>query len=257
MSWTAYVPTTWTAGTAITTTLLAHMETQYTNIIGYLAYHTHNSRYYLESLSDSYFWNANNDGAGSTMNADMLGGQHAAQMSGGLLAGVIGFWWGTSADFSGELLTNYPNWHVADGVDGSENLTGLFPFGASNAGDTGPTYIYPVKYQIGNEFITPYGLVTITGVQLSVYQSMHSHGMNDAAPSSHGNYNCPGGSPCTSVAEAGVLANITQYACGVNGTNNAHTHSASFVGTEVNLSPPAMALIPIQYGNYNNGVWTP
>ena len=248
MTWIAYVPTTWASGTSITTTLLAHMETQYTNIIAYLAQHNHDARYYIEGTMDTYFWNIDNDGPGSGLNADTLQGQHASSMSAGVTPGICGFWLGSLGDFSGKLLGGYPNWHIADGTDGSIKLTDLYPIGGAKVGDL-------VGYQVGatpgNYFVTASATVIISGHTLSIAEAVHTHNLTDWGPIQPVNtYNAGG----TTAQHPSLISG--QSITTSLGSVNTHNHGATYSGSVIYMDPLYIALIPIQYGNYN-GTWSP
>ena len=206
---------------------------------------------------DSYFWTADSDGSGSTLNADLLGGFEGSAISSGIENGVIGFWYGTLANFTGKLLTGYLNWHIADGTDGSEDLTDQFPIGASAVGSG-----YQVGTQMGNKTFKPAGSVLISSHILTIAEIMHIHNLEDDYAAHGGNteLSAAGSGPCASYVQ-NLTPSITSSVGGklVGGVyaTQPHVHDATFEGSAANLLPPFMALIPVQFGNYSGGVWSP
>jgi hypothetical protein len=213
----------------------------------YLGEHNHNTRYYKKIEQDSYFWSTENDGSDSGLDADKLEGTEGDSIASGVDNGIIGFWYGTLSNFTGKLLTGYPNWHIADGSDGSMDLTDLFPIGASAVGSG-----YQVGYTIGSNTFKPAGTAIISTHILTIEEIMHTHSLLDYRP---------GAVLTTSNAWPGntMMGYWTSRETITSsiGSGQGHDHPATFVGNESSLLPPFLALIPIQYGTYSGGSWSP
>jgi hypothetical protein len=242
-----YVPKTWSSGTPILAADLNHLQEQYQVILDYLTIHNHNSRYYLKAPMDSYFWSAENDGSGSGLDADLLEGAEGSSISSGMDAGIIGFLAGTLANFTGHLLTGYPNWHIANGIDGSQDLTELFPIGASALGSG-----YQVSTTVGTRTIKPAGTVFVQTHILTFYEIMHTHVIPQMGPGDK-----TGSGDTGSYIPFGAIGYYPGNPTGNSGSGLGHGHPGSFEGSTSELFPPFIALIPIQYGNWDGANWTP
>ena len=247
----AYVPKTWSSGTPMLASDLNHLQMQYQAILDYLAAHNHNERYYLKNEMDSYFWSIENDGSGSTLDADLLGGSEGDEISSGIENGVIGFWYGTLADFTGKLLTGYLNWHIADGTNGSEDLIDKFPVGASAVGSG-----YQAGTAQGTRTFKPAGSIIIQSRVLTIDDIMHFHYLEEKTENT--GVGCRTGTACNNQPPFtwGPPIATNQITLSIGG-GLGHNHDATFAGDAADLLPPFLALIPVQFGNYENGVWTP
>jgi hypothetical protein len=227
----------WDSSTNISAVRLNHLQEQYQDIEDFLASHNHNDRYFLQKEMDSYFWDSLNDGAGSTLNADKLEGSEGADISSGIDNGIIGFWYGTLADFTDKLLTGYPNWHLCDGTDGTEYIQDLFPIGASSPGSG-----YQVGDVLGNNGFKPAGSVIISGHILTIDEIQHYHPLIDLRPG-------PGGENGGTSYSMSILQGWTsaERVTSSVGGGQVHNHAGTFVGNVSNLFPPFMSLIAIQY----------
>jgi hypothetical protein len=234
----SYVPNpTWTSSTPINADLLNHLQTQYQFIIDFLASHNHNDQYFLQNEMDSYFWNAANSGPGSTLNADKLEGSEGADISSGIDNGVIGFWYGTLADFTGKLLTGYPNWHLCDGTDGTEDLRDLFPIGASAPGSG-----YQVGDNVGNNGFKPAGSVIISGHILTIDEINHYHYLTEFGAI----WGQAGAGSGTIKPYNNIISSQASITSSVGG-GGSHNHAGTFAGATSNLFPPFLSLICVQY----------
>jgi hypothetical protein len=246
----AYVPKVWSSSSVIAVSDIEHMQLQYDEIMTELEAHTHDDRYHTKEESDSYFWNADNDGPGSGLNADKLEGTEGADIESGLTPGIIGFWYGSLSSFSGKLLTGYPNWHIADGSDGSEDLSDIFPIGAYAVGSG-----YQVGASAGNTSIKPTASVLIANHILTIEEIMHRHKLTDRYPSGSG-YGGGGSMGYTTYWPTGNYLGEGRETSTV-GTGQGHNHDGVFTGRSSSLDPLYLALIPVQYGTYSGGVWAP
>jgi hypothetical protein len=164
----AYTKTTWVSNTLISVANLQKIETQYTLFLADLETHIatgHPSLYYTKTLMDSYFWDADNDGSDSTLNADTLGGSHAAAIAGGIPSGFMG-WWNPQ---NGAVPAS---WLFCDGNSGTYDIRNRFPIGASGTLAAGSA--------VGNSQITPEGSITVAACTLTVPQIFHIHATTDA-----------------------------------------------------------------------------
>lgn len=232
----AYVPNDeWASDTTITAEKLNHMQTQYAEIISYLEEHDHDNRYYPKAEMDSYFWSIDTDGSGSGMDCDTLDGVDASAIAGGVEPGIVIWYWGPMSDFTGKLLTADNTWHIADGTDGTIDLTDYFVVGAGGS--------YSVGQELGNATFKPAGTVTIASHVLTVTESMHTHSMTDYYPTKK--EQGVGSHCCSSYTVAPTLSGNASTT-GYNGGGQGHTHPGSFAGSSSSLLPPYVALIPIQ-----------
>lgn len=224
----------WAAGDLLTTAVMDHFETIYTEASSYLASHTHDGSYYTQAEMLAGFWHAGNDGSGSGADADLLykstGNLHASSFAGlGVPAGLVILWYGSVASIPA-------GWHICDGTAGTIDLRGKFPVGAGtgsaySVGDTG-----------GSTTFTAAGTVTVTGHSLTVDEIPgHTH-------------------PYTEVIGIGLATSYggsvicVRHEGGGNtpdaGSGDAHGHSAaegtSFSGNAVASLPYCYALCYIQ-----------
>ena len=129
----AYTKTTWLHDTVMTTGLMNHAETQYTEGHAYLLSHNHNTLYYTMSQMDARYWYAGNDGTGSGTNADLmeygntpLDAEDFATL--GSVSGLIIMWGGAQAAIP-------TGWVLADGENGTHDMRDKFVEGAGNTNE--------------------------------------------------------------------------------------------------------------------------
>ena len=243
-----YTPKSWLRSTPFLLADFNHMQEQYAEIMAHLESHDHDDRYYPKAEMDSFFWSTENDGSGSDLNADLLQGTEGADIESGVTPGIIGFWYGTLADFTGKLLTGYPNWHIADGSDGSEDLIDQFPIGASAIGSG-----YQKGEAHGSATFKPVGSIIIASHILTIAEIMHTHPIYDEywpKGSTRPDPDVSGGS-----AKGATITDSSAITSSVGG-GEPHDHTGTFIGDITDLLPPFISLIPVQYGNYS-GNWTP
>ena len=216
----AYTKTTWTSGTAITTSLLNHLESQYSEAKSLVDNHDHDSRYYTETEMNSGFWHAGNDGAGSGCDADTLGGHEASYFAGtGVPSGLI-------IMFSGATPGG---WYDCNGSNGTPDLRDKFIVGAGNS--------YSVGNTGGVASITPTATVTIATHALALDElTSHYHPYTDWYTTSRSR------NPATKYT---IMSASTSHSGSTNsqGGGDAHGHPGStFDGDAQENRPPYYAL---------------
>lgn len=226
----AYTKTNWTSTTTITTTLLNHAETQYDEIMSVYMGHNHDSVHYTEDNVNTIFWNVNNDGHGSGMDADLLyysgGNKHYEDLVGGAVpSGIIIMWSGSTVP---------SGWYLCDGNNGTPNLLNKFVIGAGGTlspGATGrPTPAGTQDYQI-----KPTASVTIGSYSLTLENIAHSHGYGDwTGTGSTLNY----GSGSRATGNSSIERNTGSAGGNASGSADPHTHSATFTGSDCDVRPP-------------------
>ena len=225
-----YTPKTWTTSDPVAVADLLHLDSQYAAIETDLAAHVltgHPAAYRTKTDMDSYFWNADNDGAGSSLNADTLVGLHAAEISGGVASGIM-FWWypGNGAVPAGH--------YFCDGSNGTYDMRNRFPVGASGTLAVGST--------VGNATISAEGTVSVTATTLTVANIFHTHTLLDSRDAAHIQYENSGGySPIAHDYTDNANA-TTNY----QGTGNSHAHPGTFAGDAKALDPLFQYLVIIQ-----------
>jgi len=213
-----YTPTEWASATPFTPELFNHIETQADEIASDLATHDaagHLDCYYTEAEMQSYFWYGGNDGDGSTLNADALGGSHAAAIQSGAPSGLMIFWNPNIALSAG--------WVFCDGDNGTYDMRNRFPTGASGT--------LAVGTAVGNATITLNGDITVASHTLTTEEIYHTHGFTDQLWESI-MYIWSGGSGTHSGRET-TVSDVTTYV----GGGQSHTHPGTFTGTSYDNLP--------------------
>lgn len=230
----SYTKTTWTSSTNITTTLLNHAETQFDEAYAVYSGHNHDSTHYTRSQSDNIFWNNDNDGDGSGMDADLIyhpsGNKHASDLSGASVAsGIIIMWSGSSIP---------PGWILCDGTGGTPDLRGRFVVGAGNSYNPGATG-RPTPAGTEIYHVKPNASVSIGYHALTLAEITHTHTVTDY----HGGGGSMGyGSGSIATGNTYIERN-TGSSCGnASGNADAHTHSATFTGNDCDVRPPYYVL---------------
>jgi len=218
----AYTKTTWTSGTAITTSLLNHLETQYSEAKSLVDSHNHDSRYYTESEMNSGFWHAGNDGTGTGCDADTLGGHEASYFAGvGVPSGLI-------IMFSGATPSG---WYDCNGANGTPDLRDKFVVGAGSG--------YEVGASGGAASVTPTATVTVADHSLTVDEIPgHTHSYIDKYRGGTAYYNPQASTGPVATAPSDHSRNTDTKGGGV-----AHGHEGStFTGDAQENRPPYYAL---------------
>lgn len=229
-----YTPKTWIDLSDLIYTDLNHIELQYMEIMSYLNSHNHDARYYTKTLSNSYFWNTGNDGAGSTLDADKLGGKEASAITGGAEIGIGGYYYGTLDGFTDGVLDVDPTWHICDGTDGTINILDVFVIGAGS---------FAVGSSGGNSSFKPHGTIVIDSHVLTLSEIMHTHALVDyyGKPKDVGTASIDYGYFTPGYALDYNITSTTSV-----GTGGGHNHTSTFAGASHGLLPPYRTLIPIQ-----------
>ncbi|MCK9571613.1 hypothetical protein M0R72_21865 [Candidatus Pacearchaeota archaeon] len=215
-----YTPTEWASDTPFTPELFNHIETQADEITSDLATHDaagHLDRYYTEAEMQSYFWHDGNDGDGSTLNADALGGSHATAIQSGAPSGLMIFWNPNIALSAG--------WVFCDGAEGSGtyDMRSRFPIGASGTLSVGAA--------IGNATITLNGDITVAAHTLTTEEIYHTHNYSDQSAITA--YIGSSGGGATQYTARITDNIITSYV----GGGQSHTHPGTFTGVAYDNLP--------------------
>jgi hypothetical protein len=216
-----YTPTEWASDTPFTPTLFNHIETQADKIAADLVTHNaagHLDRYYTEAEMQSYFWYGGNDGDGSTLNADTLGGSHAAAIQSGAPSGLMIFWNPNIALHAGWVFCN------GAGGSGTYDMRGRFPIGASGT--------LAVGTAVGNATMTLEGDITVSGHTLTTEEIYHIHTYTDQSNPTDILYTpVTGGS--NGFGPMTTRSDITSYV----GGGQSHTHPGTFTGASYDNLP--------------------
>jgi hypothetical protein len=225
----------WSASDKITTVKMNNFETQYTEITSYLNSHDHTATYYTKAEMISTFWCADNDGAGSGADADLIyhkdGNMEVADFAGkGVPTGIIILW---------AESTIPTGWALCDGSNGTIDLRDKFVVGAG----TGSNYSVG---DAGNGIHKVVGSVTIAGHSLTTAEiAGHQHALQDKHP----------GSGACGYGQEGTGWRYPIMTSGSSTTGNsnigkatadAHTHSATLEGDNFTITPIYYALKFIQ-----------
>ncbi|MCK9571481.1 hypothetical protein M0R72_21205 [Candidatus Pacearchaeota archaeon] len=215
-----YTPTAWASGTPFTPEAFNNIETQADEIAADLATHDaagHLDRYYTEAEMQSYFWYGGNDGDGSTLNADTLGGSHAAAIQSGAPSSLMIFW--------NPNIALHADWVFCDGAEGSGtyDMRGRFPIGASGTLSVGSA--------VGNATITLAGDVTVAGHTLTTEEIFHTHTYVDQSTTLLPYMPLAGTDRQSGAFTSRSL--ITSYV----GGGQSHTHPGTFTGASYDNLP--------------------
>lgn len=220
----AYVKIDWTEETAITHTRLNLMETQYDEFYSSYDGHNHDSRYYTEAEADARFFDADNDGAGSGLDADTVDGYNTAQIEAEVIPrGAIGIWSGS--------YESIPAGYVAcNGLNSTPDLRDRFVVGAGGGYSRGDTGGYATR--------TPTGTLSIAGHSVTIDEMpSHNHSYDDI--------HWAGNSPRENgvITSAGGGDTSSGRTTGTTGSGSAHGHSGSTIVFDAyNNQPPYHAL---------------
>ncbi len=226
----AYSKTPWASNTPISIANLQKIESQYTLFLANLATHVttgHPATYYTEALMDSYFWHADNDGDGSTLNVDTLSGEHAAAIAGGIPSGFMGWW-------NPENGAVPASWLFCNGSNGTYDMRNRFPVGASGTLAAGSA--------VGNSQVTPEGTITVGACTLTTENIHHTHNIYDYFLATIGTVYTNGDSSgymCYTVSYAAATTSAT-------GGGGSHDHPGTFTGNAASLDPLFQYLVIIQ-----------
>jgi len=217
-----YIPKNWDAGDAVSVADMNHIETQVEEIAADLAIHDAAGHviYYEKPTLESCFWNTGNDGAGSGLNVDMLEGVHAAAIQGGAPAGLMIFW--------NPNIALDPAWEFCDGQNGTYDMRGRFPIGASGTLSVGTA--------VGNATIALEGTVNVAGHTLTTQEIYHTHPYTDQSYTLtqwYVNTGAAGGYNANFAANGTPTAIVTSYV----GGGQPHTHPGAFTGAAYDNLP--------------------
>jgi hypothetical protein len=224
-----YTKKTWTETDVLTLADLEHLDGQYDEISTDLAAHIitgHPTVYRPATDMDQYFWHAENDGDGSTLDADTLDGSHAEDIVGGVDSGIMVWWYPENGDVPDGFL-------FCDGSNGTMDMRNRFPIGASET--------ISVNEEIGNSQITPVCSCTVGACTLTLPQIFHSHYLVD-----YHDYDLfvwtgdDSSSPPRTTAVDGTGSTSSA------GGGGSHTHPGSFTGDAKSLDPLFTYLVIIQ-----------
>jgi len=222
-----YIKTVWAVDTEITSALLNHLETQYSEAKGDVDNHNHGDDYYTKAAADAKFWRAGNVGAGSGCDADTIDGKEASYFDGiGAASGIVTW-------FDGEVVPD--GWVACNGENGTPDLRSRLLVGAG--GD------YVAGTSGGAASITPEGSITVATHQLTLDQiPAHGHSYTDYYPPNLAFY------PYTAYSCRSTYSTADRYT-GYKGGNDPHGHAGStFTGTPQENRPPYYALKFIMKG---------
>ena len=230
----AYVKETWTSTKPLNAVDLIHMETQVTSGLADLTTHDatgHTGTYYTKTLMDSYFWSKDNDGDGSTLNADTLSGYHANAIVSGIQAGFMGWW-----DVRNGSIPSA--WKFCDGTSGTLDMRGRFPLGAGSLG---------VGATGGNSTITPVGSIVIGYCTLTPRQMRHYHSITQYWYDVQWENMLAGGTGFSSYYAGSIYVQAVYTNTTLNsGGNTPHNHPGTFTGDSVTMLPVYNYLVVIQ-----------
>jgi len=222
-----YVKTVWAADTEITSSLLNHLETQYSEAKGDVDNHDHDADYYPKAGMNSGFWHAGNVGAGSGCDADTIDGHEAAYFDGiGAPSGII-------IMHAGDVPAG---WHLCNGANGTPDMRDRFALGAGST--------YAVGQTGGSAAVTPTATLTIAVHILTVAQiPVHDHTYTDKYATS------PNDRDYTyAVASIDPSYDHTRYTTYIGG-GGSHGHAGStYTGASQENRPPYYALKFIMKG---------
>ena len=225
----SYSKTTWLE-TSMTTaqklTALDNLEGMYAQACSYIDAITHSERYYTEAQAAAKYFTSANDGTGSGLICATLDGYTADQIiAAGSPSGVICWWSGSEASIpSGWLLCN--------GLNGTPDLRDRFVPGAGSH--------YSRADNGGAGTVTTTATVTIAGHALTASEiPKHTHGSITDYYAANNTGRCGAGT-----AAPLIIGNTSKTrATGSAGTGDAHTHSATWDGTDdQDKRPPFYAL---------------
>lgn len=228
----SYTKTVWletSMSTADKLTALGNLEGMYGEATGYIDAITHSEIYYNESTCDGKYFTSVNDGSGSGLIAKYLDGYTAEEIiAAGSPSGAIAMWSGSEASIPS-------GWVLCNGLNGTPDLRDRFVVGAGShyaRNDTG-----------GSDTVTTTGTVTIAGHSLTAAETpLHTHGsITDYYPYVSGDYAPLSGSESPPKTIGSVQDNLAHT--GYTGSGDAHTHSATWDGTDdQDTRPPYYAL---------------
>lgn len=224
-----YTPNpTWTANTVITAEALDNLETQYDEAHTYLTSHNHDAAFFTKSYMDSTYWNTENDGPGSGLDADLIfkdtGNLHAASLQGlGVISGLIILW-------SGSIESIPSGWLLCNGSNGTPDLRDRFVMGAgtTNPGTTG-----------GSATFTAGGTITVDAHVLTIAEmGSHRHPWANTTYVSLFRVQTTGSEIVSTSEQSGT----TSAAGGGGGHTHSSAEGTSFTGSPVASMPHYYAL---------------
>lgn len=225
-----YTKTPWNTDVPMSLSNLQKMESQYSLVLEDLAAHVlagHPALYRTKEDMDDYFWNGDNDGESSGLNADTISGFHASEIAGGAPAGFMA-WWDPR---NGSVPTG---WMFCNGENGTYDMCNHFPVGASGTVAAGT--------EVGNSQITPEGSIDVGACTLTVANIHHVHNIYDYYSASKGTVYQNGEDavyPCDSSTTASAST-------GTAGSGGSHDHDGTFDGDASPLDPVFQYLVIIE-----------
>jgi hypothetical protein len=226
----AYVKKVWDASQTIDVADLTHMEEQVTVGLSDLVTHDyagHLDTYYTKAEMDSFFWNVDNDGPGSTLDVDKLEGLHASEILSGIQPGFMA-WWDAR---NGAIPTG---WIFCDGSSGTLDMRGRFPVGVGtlSVGAIG-----------SNSTITPEGSISVGNCTLTARQIKHVHQYVDQCTTGYGGKS---GAYYPNVVYSHSYGSITSTDMTYVGGGLPHNHPGSFAGASASMLPLYNYFVVIQ-----------
>lgn len=196
----------------------------YSQSIDYIDSITHSSSYFTDAECNARYFTSANDGSGSGLIAATLDGYTADQIiAAGSPSGVIAWWSGSEASIPS-------GWVLCNGLNGTPDLRDRFVVGSGSHYTKGSTG--------GLDEVTTTGAVTIAGHALTAAETpKHTHG-NIVDYYASGIKKSGAG---TGVQGSYANSTILRYTDEAGG-GDAHSHTASYVGSEQSKLPPFYAI---------------
>jgi hypothetical protein len=220
---TEYSVTNWvengmTSGQILTA--LDNLECIYDDAIIYIDAILHGERYYTKTECGTKFFSASNDGTGSGLICETLGGLTAQQiMDAGIPSGCIAYWSGSEAGIPA-------GWYLCNGANGTPDLRDKFVIAAGGSYAKGATG--------GSNTVTPSAsAVTVGGHVLTIDEvPPHTHPYTEYYTGSSN------GSQATGPVNPSSHASTTTL---VGSSSHGHVGS-TFTGASTSVLPPFYAL---------------
>jgi len=218
----AYIKVGWTETVAITAARLNAMETQYDEFYSDFEVHDHDTRYYTKAQADARFFDADNDGAGSGLDAATVDGYTAEAIEAAAVPrGSIGLWSGSYESIPAGFV-------ACNGFNSTPDLRDRMVVGAGQAYAKGATGGYATR--------TPTGTLTVATHALTEAQMPeHRHGYDDYYETGSDLQGSCAGYPAV---PSGAITEANRTT-GTAGSGDPHGHSGSTIAFDAysNLPP--------------------
>lgn len=226
-----YTPTDWSDSTKFSTTNLGNAEKQYDEGYTYFLAHVHDTGgggvhdwYYTNSEMEDTFWYADNDGAGSTCDADLIYTSAGGNLDYDDLAAASAPS-GTIILFHGVSIPS--GWVECEGT-GTPHITDKWVIGAGGTYAPGATGGSTTCISTDTINVASYAL------QIADMPS-HRHVFEDRHNNDRTGSDVYGG--CRFSPQTSSSGNTASY-----GSDTAHTHTGSVTTTATENLPPTMAV---------------